>query len=209
MEFAQKLSDESQFHWVFPVEIIQQQRDQPSQIDRYLVCGENYRVLHDAVGKAVTECKMKGVAEAQKPCNSSASAQAVHLLLAIFRELTALYGCRNTSLHPKKEQCDAMNKFIQRSKALDSPALKQFAASLVTNSLPSLTVSPQHFSPSGALIEIVVHAAALLLCGQKRVLEPLRSLAFSPATMQCSFLPTMPEDLMVQAVNWEGMKHIR
>ncbi|XP_043383569.1 E3 ubiquitin-protein ligase RNF213 isoform X3 [Chelonia mydas] len=209
MEFAQKLSYESQFHWVFPVEIIQQQRDQPSQIDRYLVCGKNYRVLRDAVGKAMIECKMKGVAEAQKACNSSGSAQAVHLLLAIFRELTALYGCRNTNLHPKKEQCDAMNTFIQHSKALDSPALKQFAASLVTNSLPSLTVRPQHFSPSGALIEIVVHAAALLLCGQNRVLEPLRSLAFSPATMQRSFLPTMPEDLMVQAVNWEGMKQLR
>ncbi|EMP39294.1 hypothetical protein UY3_03467 [Chelonia mydas] len=166
-------------------ELLLEMRDQPSQIDRYLVCGKNYRVLRDAVGKAMIECKMKGVAEAQKACNSSGSAQAVHLLLAIFRELTALYGCRNTNLHPKKEQCDAMNTFIQHSKALDSPALKQFAASLVTNSLPSLTVRPQHFSPSGALIEIVVHAAALLLCGQNRVLEPLRSLAFSPATMQC------------------------
>uniref|UniRef100_A0A8C0H5B1 RING-type E3 ubiquitin transferase n=1 Tax=Chelonoidis abingdonii TaxID=106734 RepID=A0A8C0H5B1_CHEAB len=200
MEFAQKLSDESQFHWVFPAEIIQQQSDQPSQIDRYLVCGENYRVLRDAVGKAMIECKTKGVAEAQKACNSSESAQAVHLLLAIFRELTALYGCRNTSLHPKKEQCDAMNKFIQSSKALNSPALKQFAASLVTNSLPSLAVSPQHFSPSGALIEIIVHTAALLLCGQNRVLKPLRNLAFSPATMQNSFLPTMPEDMMIQAM---------
>lgn len=77
-----------------------------------------------------------------------------------------------------------MNKFIQSSKALDSPDLKQFAASLVTNSLPSLTVSPQNFSHTGALIEIVVHTAALLLCGQNRILEPLRSLAFSPATMQ-------------------------
>uniref|UniRef100_A0A452IS70 Uncharacterized protein n=1 Tax=Gopherus agassizii TaxID=38772 RepID=A0A452IS70_9SAUR len=176
------------------------QRDQPSQIDRYLVCGENYRVLRDAVGKAMIECEMKGVAEAQKACNSSGSAQAVHLLLAIFRELTALYGCRNTSLHPRKEQCDAMNKFIESSKALNSPALKQFAASLVTNSLPSLAVSLQHFSPSGALIEIVVHTAALLLCGQNRVLKPLRNLAFSPATMQNSFLPTMPEDMMIQAM---------
>uniref|UniRef100_A0A452ISB0 RING-type E3 ubiquitin transferase n=1 Tax=Gopherus agassizii TaxID=38772 RepID=A0A452ISB0_9SAUR len=201
MEFAQKLSDESQFHWVFPAEIIQQQvKDQPSQIDRYLVCGENYRVLRDAVGKAMIECEMK-VSLVFQACNSSGSAQAVHLLLAIFRELTALYGCRNTSLHPRKEQCDAMNKFIESSKALNSPALKQFAASLVTNSLPSLAVSLQHFSPSGALIEIVVHTAALLLCGQNRVLKPLRNLAFSPATMQNSFLPTMPEDMMIQSLN--------
>uniref|UniRef100_A0A452ISC9 RING-type E3 ubiquitin transferase n=1 Tax=Gopherus agassizii TaxID=38772 RepID=A0A452ISC9_9SAUR len=183
MEFAQNLpSIHTVCGWVVCSLLLQ--RDQPSQIDRYLVCGENYRVLRDAVGKAMIECEMKGVAEAQKACNSSGSAQAVHLLLAIFRELTALYGCRNTSLHPRKEQCDAMNKFIESSKALNSPALKQFAASLVTNSLPSLAVSLQHFSPSGALIEIVVHTAALLLCGQNRVLKPLRNLAFSPATMQ-------------------------
>ncbi|XP_067403324.1 E3 ubiquitin-protein ligase RNF213 isoform X3 [Emydura macquarii macquarii] len=209
MEFAQKLSNERQFQWVFPAEIIQQQRDQPSQIDRYLACGETYRVLRDAVGKAMIECKMKGITAAQKACTSSGSTQAVHLLLAIFREFTALYGCRNPSLYPKKEQCDAMNKFIQSSKALDSPDLKQFASSLVMNSLPSLTVSPQNFSHTGALIEIVVHTAALLLCGQNRILEPLRSLAFSPATMQHSFLPTMPEDLMTQAVNWEGMQQLR
>uniref|UniRef100_A0A8C3XRT9 RING-type E3 ubiquitin transferase n=1 Tax=Chelydra serpentina TaxID=8475 RepID=A0A8C3XRT9_CHESE len=183
MEFAQKLSDESQFHWVFPAEIIQQvkQRDRPAQIDRYLVCGENYRDLRDAVGKAMIECKMKGVAEALK----------VRLFSPVSTDVPLWVGLT---------QCDAVNKFIQSSKALDSPALKQFAASLVTNSLPSLTVSPQHFSPSGALIEIVVHAAALLLCGQNRVLEPLRSLAFSPATMQRSFLPTMPEDLTFQAM---------
>lgn len=42
------------------------QRDQPSQIDRYLACGETYRVLRDAVGKAMIECKMKGIAAAQK-----------------------------------------------------------------------------------------------------------------------------------------------
>uniref|UniRef100_A0A8C8S421 RING-type E3 ubiquitin transferase n=1 Tax=Pelusios castaneus TaxID=367368 RepID=A0A8C8S421_9SAUR len=205
MEFAQQLSCESQFHWIFPPEIIQQQRDQPSQIDRYLACGKNYRVLRDAVGKAMIECETKGISAAQKACNGSGPAQAVHLLLAIFRELTALYGCRNPSLHPKKEQCDAMNQFIQSAEALGSPDLKEFAASLVTNRLPSLPVSPQHFSRTGALIEIVVHTAALLLCGQNRILEPLRRLAFSPAIMQLAFLPTMPEDLMPQAVKWDGL----
>uniref|UniRef100_A0A8C3FUH7 RING-type E3 ubiquitin transferase n=1 Tax=Chrysemys picta bellii TaxID=8478 RepID=A0A8C3FUH7_CHRPI len=200
MEFAQKLSDESQFHWVFPAEIIQQQvKDQPSQIDRYLVCGENYRVLRDAVGKAMIECKMKGVAEAQKVTLLPTAGP-----FCLVGSRVLYFPFCNVCL----QQCDAMNKFIQSSKALDSAALKQFAASLVTNSLPSLAVSPQNFSPSGALIEIVVHTAALLLCGQNRVLKPLRNLAFSPATMQSSFLPTMPEDMMIQAVQWEGMKQL-
>ncbi|NXD84175.1 RN213 ligase, partial [Halcyon senegalensis] len=36
----------------------------------------------------------------------------------------------------------------------------------------------------GALVEMVVHCAAVLLCGQSRVLQPLRNLAFHPRTME-------------------------
>ncbi|NXM67952.1 RN213 ligase, partial [Serilophus lunatus] len=35
-----------------------------------------------------------------------------------------------------------------------------------------------------ALVEVAVHAAAVLLCGQSPVLQPLRNLAFQPHTMQ-------------------------
>ncbi|NWW83402.1 RN213 ligase, partial [Climacteris rufus] len=38
----------------------------------------------------------------------------------------------------------------------------------------------------GALQEMVVHVAAVLLCGQSPVLQPLRNLAFQPHTMQVS-----------------------
>ncbi|NXX80133.1 RN213 ligase, partial [Urocolius indicus] len=37
---------------------------------------------------------------------------------------------------------------------------------------------------SGALIEMAVHAAAVLLCGQNPILQPLRNLAFHPHTME-------------------------
>ncbi|NXW63922.1 RN213 ligase, partial [Eurystomus gularis] len=36
----------------------------------------------------------------------------------------------------------------------------------------------------GALIEMAVHAAAILLCGQNPILQPLRNLAFHPHTME-------------------------
>ncbi|NXN16885.1 RN213 ligase, partial [Indicator maculatus] len=36
----------------------------------------------------------------------------------------------------------------------------------------------------GALMEMVVHTAAVLLCGQNPILQPLRNLAFHPDTMQ-------------------------
>uniref|UniRef100_A0A8B9MD47 RING-type E3 ubiquitin transferase n=1 Tax=Accipiter nisus TaxID=211598 RepID=A0A8B9MD47_9AVES len=204
MEFAQKLVTEAQFNWVFPVEILRS-----NHIDRYLACGKNYRVLRDAVGKAMIECKTEGLLEAEKASSSSPVVRSVHLLLAIFREVTALYGVSDSSLHPKQQQTDVMTKFIQNSEVLNSPDLQHFAASLVMNALPSLTVDPQSFSHSGALIEMAVHTAAVLLCGQNPVLQPLRNLAFHPHTMEHSFLPTMPEDIMAQARAWEGVATLR
>ncbi|XP_074967750.1 E3 ubiquitin-protein ligase RNF213 [Phalacrocorax aristotelis] len=209
MEFAQKLVTDTQFNWVFPVEILQQVTNQSNHIDRYLACGENYRVLRDAVGKAMIECKTEDLLEAEKASSSSQAVQSVHLLLAIFREVTALYGVSDSNLHPKQQQTDAMTKFIENSQVLNSPDLQQFAAFLATNALPSLTVDPQSFNHNGALIEMAVHTAAVLLCGQNPVLQPLRNLAFHPHTMEHSFLPTMPEDIMVQARGWEGVAALR
>ncbi|XP_052664198.1 E3 ubiquitin-protein ligase RNF213-like isoform X2 [Harpia harpyja] len=185
------------------------QNSQSNHIDRYLACGKNYRVLRDAVGKAMIECKTEGLLEAEKASSSSPAVRSVHLLLAIFREVTALYGVSDSSLHPKQQQTDVMTKFIQNSEVLNSPDLQHFAASLVMNALPSLRVDPQSFSHSGALIEMAVHTAAVLLCGQNPVLQPLRNLAFHPHTMEHSFLPTMPEDIMAQARAWEGVATLR
>uniref|UniRef100_A0A8B9G672 RING-type E3 ubiquitin transferase n=1 Tax=Amazona collaria TaxID=241587 RepID=A0A8B9G672_9PSIT len=210
MEFAQKLATEAQFQWVLPAEILQQvQNSQSNHIDRYLACGKDYRVLRDAVGKAMIECKTEALLEAEKASSSSPAVQSVHLLLAIFREVTALYGVSDFSLHPKQQQTAAMSDFIQSSQVLSSAGVRDFASSLVMNALPSLSVSPQSFSHHGALTEMAVHTAAVLLCGRSPVLRPLRNLAFHPHTMQHSFLPTMPEDIMAQARAWEGVAALR
>ncbi|NWR06355.1 RN213 ligase, partial [Paradoxornis webbianus] len=49
----------------------------------------------------------------------------------------------------------------------------------------------------GALVEMAVHMAAVLLCGQSPVLQPLRNLAFQPHCMQ---------DIMAQARTWEVVR---
>lgn len=52
------------------------------------------------------------------------------------------------------------------------------------NRIPSLALNPPRFSCDGTLIEMAVHMAAVLLCGQNPILEPLRNLAFDPSSMQ-------------------------
>uniref|UniRef100_G1KRE5 RING-type E3 ubiquitin transferase n=1 Tax=Anolis carolinensis TaxID=28377 RepID=G1KRE5_ANOCA len=200
LEFTQKLLGKHSFQWIFPSEIVhQQQKDQRGQIDRFLVCGKNYKTVRDAVGKALIECQADDIATA---CNSSKSEQTVHFLLAVFRELTSLYGCKDPSLHPKQKQCDLLKEFIHTSKVLPSPQLEAFADSLVTNHLSSLTLSPQDPSQKTVVVEMAVHATAILLSRQNKILEPLSNLAFLPNTMQNAFLPTMPEDLLAKATKW-------
>ncbi|XP_038013112.1 E3 ubiquitin-protein ligase RNF213 isoform X2 [Motacilla alba alba] len=204
MEFAQKLVTEPRFSWVFPEEILQQvQHSQSKHIDRYLVCGERYRALRDAVGRAMMEGTAQGLLEAQEASSGPPALESAHLLLAIFREVTALYG--DPSLRPKQQQTEAMMEFIQSCQVLNSPELQGLAVALVKNALPGLAVEPRGCSQQGALVEMAVHMAAVLLCGHCPVLQPLRNLAFQPHSMQHSFLPTMPEDMMAQARTWKEM----
>ncbi|XP_071066939.1 E3 ubiquitin-protein ligase RNF213 isoform X2 [Dasypus novemcinctus] len=210
MEFVQSLSKQGHpCQWVFPKEVIAQQEDHPGQMDRYLVYGADYKALRDAVGQAVLEGKPVTLANALKACQSPGPQQAVHLLLALFREVAALYGSRNASLHPKPEQCEAVNQFLQETEVLSSNEMKFFATSLVDNSLPLLTMDPSGSALEGQVAEVAVHAAAVFLCGQSHVLGPLRNLAFYPATMANAFLPSMPEDLLAQARNWGGLEGVR
>ncbi|XP_025032245.1 E3 ubiquitin-protein ligase RNF213-like, partial [Python bivittatus] len=206
LEFTQKLLNNHRYHWVFPPEIIEeQQRLQPGRIDRFLVCGKNYKAMRDAVGEGLIKCQTEGIAAAVKAYKGSRSALAGHFLLAVFRELTSLYGCKDPNMHPKQKQCDVLKEFIQNSTVLPSEKLKSFAESLLFNQLPLLTLPLLSFNHDMMVTEMAVHTAVVLLSGQNRILEPLRNLAFSPNTMQHAFLPTMPEDMLAQAVKWEGM----
>ncbi|XP_034881723.1 E3 ubiquitin-protein ligase RNF213 isoform X2 [Mirounga leonina] len=210
MEFVQRLCRQGQpAQWVLPQEAVVQQEDHPSQMDPYLVHGDEYKALRDAVGKAVLECKSLATVAGPKVCRNPGPRQAAHLLLALFREVATLYRLRDTNLHPKPEQCEALNKLIEESKVLSSPDMRHFATSLVTNTLPLLRMGAGDSSLEGTVAELAIHAAIVLLCGHSEVLEPLQNLAFSPADMVSAYLPTMPEDLLVQARNWKGLEGVR
>uniref|UniRef100_A0A803YCM8 RING-type E3 ubiquitin transferase n=1 Tax=Meleagris gallopavo TaxID=9103 RepID=A0A803YCM8_MELGA len=203
MEFAQKLVMEARFNWVFPVEIL----SQSNHIDRYLACGKGYKVLRDAVGKVMIECKPEDLLEGKGKLFSKwgkmQHEKQLLILLSLMDNITVVLFLSNMCF----QQTYAVTEFIQNSEVLSSPDMQNFAMSLVMNTLPSvLSVDPQSFSNNGALIEMAVHTMAVLLCGQNPILQPLRNLAFSPHIMQHSFLPTMPEDLLAQARTWKGLE---
>uniref|UniRef100_A0A8C7K856 Ring finger protein 213 n=1 Tax=Oncorhynchus kisutch TaxID=8019 RepID=A0A8C7K856_ONCKI len=170
-----------------------------SQIDQYLVCGEDYKTIRDAVAKAMMEGKIEGLDNACEGCKCPPQKKAVYLLLALFREVTSLYRSANDSFHPKPVQCQALLAFIQASKVLVSPEVRAFAQALVANRLGPLEVRPGASGAQCVVVELSVHLAAVLLCGNQGLLTPLQQLALLPANMQRAFLPTMPEDMLAVA----------
>uniref|UniRef100_A0A3B3YP08 RING-type E3 ubiquitin transferase n=1 Tax=Poecilia mexicana TaxID=48701 RepID=A0A3B3YP08_9TELE len=183
VEFVQKRLRRGQMSWLFPEEVQLQ-----VQLDHYLVCGNDYKTIREAVAKTVMEGKVEGLDEA---CEVICAPQlkAVYLLLALYREITTLYGHAN----------EALSAYIQASKVLASPEVKAFAQALVTNKMGPLSARPGTSGAQSVAVELTVHLAAVLLCGNQGIIAPLQQLALTPVNMQVSFLPSMPEDIVAAA----------
>ncbi|KAA8582604.1 hypothetical protein FQN60_003825 [Etheostoma spectabile] len=206
VEFVLKLLKVDDMRWLFPEEVLQKSKE-ATPIDQYLVCGEHYKTIRNAVAKGVMEGKMDGLDETCEGCRCFPQCTTVYLLLALYREVTTLYREANDSFHPKPEQLEALMAYIQNSKFLASPQVKAFAKSLVTNQLGPLVVCPGAPGAQSVSVELTIHLAAVVICGNKEILAPLQQLAMAPANMQAAFLPTMPEDML--AVAQQAMGHLQ
>ncbi|KAM9745174.1 E3 ubiquitin-protein ligase rnf213-alpha-like isoform 2-T2 [Menidia menidia] len=195
VEFVQKLLRMDQTHWIFPEEVLQQSKEE-APLDQYLVYGEDYRNIREAVAKVVMEGKVGGLDEACEGCKCLPQRKTVYLLLALYREVTTLY--KQARFHPKPE-LESLTTYIQTSKILASPEVKAFAQALVTNQLGPLAFHSRISGIHSLSTEMAIHLAAVLLCVNQGILAPLKQLAMSPANMQASFLPTMPEDMVAVA----------
>lgn len=61
--------------------------------------------------------------------------------------------------------------------------MRAFAEALVKNRLCALRVRPQMTGREFVLLEVTVHMAAVLLCGNLPLLQPLQRLALTPNNM--------------------------
>ncbi|XP_041633633.1 E3 ubiquitin-protein ligase rnf213-alpha isoform X2 [Cheilinus undulatus] len=206
VEFVMKLLQVNEMHWLFPEEV-REKSEEATPIDQYLVCGEDYKAIRNAVAKVVMEGRVDGLNETCEGCRCSPQWVTVYLLLALYREVTTLYRDTNDSFHPKPEQLGALMAYIQTSKFLPSPEMKKFAEVMVTNQLKSLVLPPGTSGARCVLVDLTIHLAAVLLCGNQGLLTPLQQLAMAPANMQVAFLPTMPEDMLVVAQQAMGPLH--
>ncbi|XP_071342169.1 E3 ubiquitin-protein ligase rnf213-alpha-like isoform X2 [Trachinotus anak] len=197
VEHIQMLVKQQNFSWLFPTEIHQQNED-GGQMDQYLVYGEEYKAVRDAVAKAVVDGDVEQIEEVCERCTAPPRNRTVFILLALFREVTTLYRSANTGLHPNPEICQAFEMLIQGSRYL-LREVRDFASALVYNRLGALTTHPGNTVVDNAVIELTIHLAAVLLTGTHLLLMPLKQLGLFPENMQRAFIPTMPDDMLAVA----------
>uniref|UniRef100_A0A8C5RBG0 RING-type E3 ubiquitin transferase n=1 Tax=Leptobrachium leishanense TaxID=445787 RepID=A0A8C5RBG0_9ANUR len=191
IESVQKLYNDDDYEWLFPEQMFHTEvegiEDQTNQIDLFLVCGDSYKCLRDGLGKALMEQKDESIMKAQQVLMKDRRKElAVHMLLAVYREITMLH----------RDQTH-----VQNLRFLQEPHVQQFLQSLLNNSRPLMRAGTQEVD--GSVAGLVVHFAAVLLIAEGGLLAPLKNLAFSPGRMQNAFLPTMPEDM----AGFHGDKH--
>ncbi|KAM4629855.1 E3 ubiquitin-protein ligase rnf213-alpha-like [Polymixia lowei] len=200
VELVQRMVKEETFRWLFPAEIYEQNED-AGQMDQYLVYGEEYKLVRDAVAKAMLDCNVEEIEEVCQKCTAPPRERTIYLLLALFREVTALYRSSNTGLHPTPEQCQALGELTQGSTFLHRRELRALAEALVHNRLGSLSVCSDHSVLENTQMELTVHLAAVLLTGTHDCLQPLQGLGLTPQHMLNAFIPTMPDDMLVVVQN--------
>uniref|UniRef100_A0A8C8GD14 RING-type E3 ubiquitin transferase n=1 Tax=Oncorhynchus tshawytscha TaxID=74940 RepID=A0A8C8GD14_ONCTS len=176
VECVQGMLKEAEYRWLFPEEIHQQNED-GGQMDQYLVYGEQYLAVREAVAKAVLEGTVEDIEKKCERCTAPPKRRTLYILLALFREVTSLYRAANTGLQPSPKKCQELEYFIQGSRYLDPKPVRDFAMALVQNRMGELNVHNGRTGAEHVLIELAVHLAAVLLTGTEGVLTPLQQLA--------------------------------
>ncbi|XP_035997551.1 E3 ubiquitin-protein ligase rnf213-alpha [Fundulus heteroclitus] len=198
VELVQSLAKQADFCWLFPEEIKKQNED-GGLMDQFLVYGEEYKTVRDAAAKALMDGEVEQIEEVLEECRAAKRNRTVFILLALFREVTTLYRSPNTGLHPTAEKCEAFGEFIQGSSFLFDKEMRTFASDLISNTLGALSIQSSHTPADNVVIELAIHLAVILLTTNNALLLPLKQLAFLPDSMQGSFIPTMPDDMIAVA----------
>ncbi|XP_032428579.1 E3 ubiquitin-protein ligase rnf213-alpha-like isoform X2 [Xiphophorus hellerii] len=198
VEQVQSLAKQTEFSWLFPEEIKKQTED-GGLIDQFLMYGDEYKTVRDAVAKALMDGDVDQIEEVLEQCTATPRNRTVFVLLALFREVTTLYRSPTANLHPTAETYKAFDEFIEGSDYLCDNEMRDFASALISNKLGGLSVQSGHTPADNVPIELAVHLAVILLTTNNDLLRPLKQLGLFPDNMQGAFIPTMPDDMVAIA----------
>nr|DBA30609.1 TPA: hypothetical protein GDO54_006568 [Pyxicephalus adspersus] len=173
------------FGWLFPCKLFQNKETETNHIDHFLVCGESYKVLREGISRAMLEGKEERIATAIEECKCQDQELSVHLLLAVFREITLYYRIRNNGHQATVPEEDAVMNYLKDANVFKDRSLNQFLETLLNNNRPSIHAVPGMGAPHVTIFGLAVHLASILLSQNNNLLTPLKNLSFSSTRMQC------------------------
>ncbi|XP_053396018.1 E3 ubiquitin-protein ligase rnf213-alpha-like [Mercenaria mercenaria] len=163
--------------------------------DRYIVCGEPYIKIREALTKVALGEDVALLDETVQELHAAEIRVEPLLQLAIHREITGSY------LYPQKRRkvtpqaFETIDGFIDGCKIVKN---KAFGHAIVQNRLLPLHLSYGEGDDlrTQGIVSLIVHFMSTLshLEGDRTLLQPLMALMRKPQALANAFLPTMPQD---------------
>ncbi|XP_026078195.1 E3 ubiquitin-protein ligase rnf213-beta isoform X1 [Carassius auratus] len=199
MDCLQALISSTDYEWIFPAKMLQLHRSIPTEVDRFLCCGQSYRTLRDGVGEALQEGTTNGLREALQ-AGDSGPLKNVLLTLAVFRQVTCRFMSPDT--YPQAQEIRLLEDVIREN---ITGHARELCTALLSNKIggPGSYLSLRVGVPAKRrpVLELLVHASSVFYSGN-RLLSPLFNIASQPQNMTGAFLPTMPDDHTSEARQW-------
>ncbi|XP_067056125.1 E3 ubiquitin-protein ligase rnf213-alpha-like isoform X2 [Acropora muricata] len=208
VEVIHTLSERNELDWIVPLESRAQQQEDLVP-DRFIIYGEHYKEIREAVAKTVRSGSHRELIATLESVALPPVVRDVILLLAEYREVTMCYRFTTAERRLSARGHEVLEEFLQDEKHLSDKA-RPLAVHLLNNTLglpgmPSTRAAPGRSAMEQNLAELVIHTVTVLQCiNHVTVCEPLRLMMENPAALKNSFLPTMPEDNLLEAM--AGMK---
>uniref|UniRef100_A0A9J7YJS3 RING-type E3 ubiquitin transferase n=1 Tax=Cyprinus carpio carpio TaxID=630221 RepID=A0A9J7YJS3_CYPCA len=202
MDCLQALISSTDYEWIFPAEILRLHRSIPTEVDRFLCCGQSYCTLRDGVGEALQEGTTNGLKEALRALSDPGPLKNVLLTLAVFRQVTCRFLSPERAIYPQAQETRLLEDVIRENITGHATEL---CTALLSNEIggPGSYLSLRAGVPAKRrpVLELLVHAGAVFYSGNG-LLSPLFSIASQPQNMTGAFLPTMPDDHTSDAQQW-------
>ncbi|XP_052239407.1 E3 ubiquitin-protein ligase rnf213-alpha-like [Dreissena polymorpha] len=166
--------------------------DQTEVPDKYLVVGQTYKNLREAVAKRIID----GDTDAFKSLLETTSNELleIHLQLAVHREITCANVRKSGQISTKG--IERLTKFLMGSDMITN---KDFLKMLLTNQLQPtfLNMTPGTDIHQQGLQCLLVHFKIVmaLFDGKSTILDPLKAVVTGHENIMNVFLPTMPHEV--------------
>ncbi|XP_053396017.1 E3 ubiquitin-protein ligase rnf213-alpha-like [Mercenaria mercenaria] len=163
--------------------------------DRYIICGEVYTELREAVSSALLEGNIDILQRSILKCEGNDVRAEIMLQLAIYRVVTVSHLSPQVQRKFTPEMLLTLSEFIKESDTLKHKelSLRLIENRMIPNGLVSVEGEDLRLQGIKSLI-VHFHTVLTQLKGERTLLQPLISLIEEPQNCTDFFLPTMPQD---------------